>query len=480
MPADPGGLGLARSPGTTLSAVAGFLKKKGGIHRFDAADGASVCLAEAGPRTATVGICAAALFFAAIEWVSADDQGQSAALSCALAPGATVMVTRSIRLPPDCTLRRIQFVIAASGVTLDCNHAVLHGLLGRDAPLPYGRPYPEADAPRDAALLIATREGDESLHDITIRNCSIRNYRDGADVMLQLDAGTRQSLRQTMDPAPIEDRLRLQAPRNITFENVTIDFAHKSGLFINRYVTRVAFRDGAVTNSGNAAIYLNSGATGNEISGSLFAANGYYDYSDSERERNPKSPATVREAIAVDSSARNVIRGNRFRGNAAGAVFLYKNCWEHWQQPDQLPRNMHSSDNLIEANRFVDEPVGVWIASRRSRDLAGFDCGDPPIHEQWNWFRNRRYYRDYAERTMVRSNLFENVGYGIRVEDEGARLIDNRFSGEATANIQIGGAVGAKVGTVVRDTQVRGNTFDNRAHPIGPAERPGDAFRRSR
>lgn len=407
------------------------------------------------------------MFFAVIAAPPADPAGLDAAAACASIPGSTIQITRSIELPRHCILRQVQFVIVASHVTFDCNHAVLHGLLGQDAPNPLGKRYAEEDLPRDAAFLIAAREGQRPPHDIAIKNCLIRNYRDGADVVVRLDPGTKRVLRETRNPAPIEDRLRRHAPQNIAFDNVTIDFAHGTGLFVNRYVSRLAFRNGAVTNSGSAAIYLNSGATEIEISGNVFAANGYYDYSDSGRVRTAKSPTTRREAIAVDSSARNVIRGNLFRNNAAGGVFLYKNCWEHWQQPDQLPRNMHSSDNLVEANRFLHQPVGVWIASRQTRDLAGFDCGDRQIDQSWSGFRMQRHYRDYAERNEVRSNRFDNVGYGIRVEDDDARLIGNQFTGEAAANIVVGRGVAVpKGGSGVRGTLLRGNEFRNQAPPI--------------
>lgn len=378
------------------------------------------------------------------------------------APGSTVEVRGSVKLRAGCVLRKVRFVVRASHVTLDCNGVELHGLMNRDTALAAGAAYPAEDSPERVAFLIENGESDRPIEDVTIRDCTVRNYQDGAEVALRLSEATQRALRDGADAEAIESRLRAAAPRDIRFERVSVVAPHKSGLFVNRYAQHVVFRGGSVTGAGNSAIYLNSGSSGHEIVDNWFQGNGYANYDAGKRVSMPRRGSALREAIAVDSSAHNLIRGNRFQRNGAGGVFLYKNCWEHHDEPDQIPRRMHSSDNRIEGNRFVAEPVGVWIASRQSRDLAGFECGDPPEYEEGFWLWAERYYRDYAERTVVSGNRFEGVGQGVIVEDDDASILDNVFAAGGTQqSIAIGRTVrDGKLGRGLRGTRVIGNVFD--------------------
>jgi hypothetical protein len=385
----------------------------------------------------------------------------SRALADCPAPGSTVGVRTSLKLRSGCVLRKVRFVVRASQLTLDCNGAVLQGLMTRDTPLAVGVAYPADDLPQDVAFLIANGENDRPIENVTIRDCTVRNYQDGAEVALRLSEATQRALRESADAGALEARLRAVAPRDIRFERMQLIAPLKSGLFVNRYAQHVVFRGGSVTGAGNSAIYLNSGSSGHEIVDSRFAGNGYSNYDEAERVSRPRRGSALREAIAVDSSAHNLIRSNRFERNGGGGVFLYKNCWEHHDDPDQIPRRMHSSDNRIERNGFVAEPVGVWIAARQSRDLAGFDCGDPLEYEEGFWLWAKRYYRDYAERIVVSGNRFEGVDQGVIVEDDDASILDNVFSVGTKQPIVIGSVVrGGRPGSRVRGVRVIGNIFD--------------------
>jgi hypothetical protein len=132
---------------------------------------------------------------------------------------------------------------------------------------------------------------------------------------------------------------------------------------------------------------------------------------------------------------------------------------------------MHSADNVIAFNRFENEKVGVWIASRQSRDLKGFACGDPVVHEKkFGPFTLERYYRDHAERTAVRFNCFVNVGHGIIVEDESATLADNVFLGDASRAIVIGHDTGRDgSGRTITGTAITGNRILTGSSPSGDA-----------
>jgi parallel beta-helix repeat protein len=380
--------------------------------------------------------------------------------TCNYAPGSTVTITQSTILPKACVLRKVQFVIKASNITFDCNNAVLHGLANQDAPNPYGIPYDSSDMPRDRAFMVTATEGKPAPANITIKNCVVKNYVEGARVNITLLPATIATLRTTAAPQPIEDALRLNAPQNVTFQNMHIDYAHGSALYVNRYAVGTQLLDSVITHAGHSGIYLESGTTGAQILRNDLRTNGYYDLSSVLNARVPK--VVLREAIAVDSSSKNTIRGNTFSDNAGGGVFLYKNCWENHGSGGQLPRNMHSSDNVIDANTFTNEEVGVWIASRQARDLDSFDCGDPAVYTDSSWFTTERYYRDYAERTTVTGNTFHGVEQGVLVEDDAATIVGNQFDGSASQGIVVGSEIrGLHLGRPVKGAKVTDNSFNN-------------------
>jgi parallel beta-helix repeat protein len=72
----------------------------------------------------------------------------------------------------------------------------------------------------------------------------------------------------------------------------------------------------------------------------------------------------------------------------------------------------------------------------------------------------RRVVRDYAPDNTIRSNTFHDVTYGIRVEDDGTRVIGNRFYASSPDHHAV--IVGtpdrtAVLGEPVRGTLLKGN-----------------------
>jgi len=82
-------------------------------------------------------------------------------------------------------------------------------------------------------------------------------------------------------------------------------------------------------------------------------------------------------------------------------------------------RWQHSDYNVIRNNTFVNEPVGIWLASRQNRDLSGFDCGDKPREG------SLKFYPDYADNNVVVGNRFEGVS--AKVVDDGKANYINRY-----------------------------------------------------
>jgi Right handed beta helix region len=383
-------------------------------------------------------------------------------------PGQVVKVRASMTLEAGCTLRRVSFEIKESDVVLDLNGALMHGL-DKDEANAYGKAYPEGGVPTENAFVIFQNNDDATLTNITVKNASTKNYVMGAAIRRKYGQDTIDKLRDTENltgstAQDFEDELRRLAPHGIRFENVNFDYSHKNGMYINRYVTDVTYTGGAITNSGNSGIYLESGTQRMEITHSTFTRNGYYEWDSKTRKRTAKDTFNFgREAIAVDSSAYNHIAYNTFRDNKAGSVYLYKNCWENHEAKHQAPRRQHSNDNVIENNRMIDELVGVWIASRASSSRKSSKCGDPVVYSTSSFWGKvqTRFYRDYAERTTVANNTFEDVTSGVMVEDDDAVIDGNTFKG-GLANIVVGSLIrGLKVKNGVRNTRVTNNTFDS-------------------
>ena len=407
-------------------------------------------------------------------------------------------------MPKGCQAVRTRFEFRDSGSSLDCNGSTLNGVDAGQTFMELKQPYPEGKAPENTALLIHRRvcDGKECapLQNISIRNCRITNYLNAAVVVESLSEETSKQMRNIFFTpglsdeekarriTAIEDRLRAQAPQNITLEKLDISNMHLHGMYINRYVTGLTLKSSRIVNSGGVAIYLESGTRNNTIQDNYFSRNGTYEWDAGKRRREDRKTLnkSYREAIAIDSSAANKFIGNTFENNGGGGIALYKNCFEHAKdKPNELPRIQHSRDNEIRGNTFRNEPVGVWIASRQSKDLSGFKCGDPVMHSKDNIiFDDKLYYRDYAERTTVIGNKFINVAQGIIVEDNGAQILDNTFEGTSQADITVGTRVrslkeeapvaGVKVaGNTVRSVrQVYGqgdNVFERNVQPGGAA-----------
>ncbi|MFX0199443.1 MAG: right-handed parallel beta-helix repeat-containing protein [Candidatus Hodarchaeota archaeon] len=306
--------------------------------------------------------------------------------------------------------------------------------------LKIGEEYPEGHEPVHCAFSISNSEGGIPLENIKILNCWVKNYVYGAIPKLDISKKTRDQLRAAHEAdetggsvaAEIEDRLREDAPKDISFINVHFINCHKNGIYVKPYVSKMHFHHGSIVKSGNSAIYLDFGTQKNTISDSVFEDNGRYLWEDNTRKTRGGKPP--REAIAVDSSAFNVITGKTFQDNGGGGVFLYKNCFEHADNPKQFPRFQHSKQNRIENNRFYNEPVGVHIASRQSRGYKDWifkeymGCGDSVVYESGLPLFKTKYFRDYAEDNDVIGNHFYKNKKAVIVEDDGAEIRETSSS----------------------------------------------------
>jgi len=383
----------------------------------------------------------------------------------------TVQITESMRLPAGCKYDRVKFVIShKSDLVFDCNGAELNGLDKEFRQKP-GTVYIPSRAPLDVGIMISSSESKQS-RNITVKNCHLKNYVRGIRVAFGMSAATLYDLRNNVNVEALENHLRTISPANIRVEHSTIDFSHKDGVYVGRFVNGFVLDHSSVNSTGVVGLYLDSGSSNSLIKNSTFTKNGYSRYVIQINSIEKELKDYSREAIAIDSSFNNRIEGNTFSLNSRGAVFLYKNCNEFHKDPNQIPRYQSADGNIIKGNIFKDEKVGVWVASRQSEDLRDFECGIPQVATGVKYYgpyaRETNFYQDYAKNNQVLDNTFENIHFGVIVEDDDNTVKGNSFTGTTEVGFDI--KVGTKYRTEklahpVTNTKIIGNHF-NPATPV--------------
>lgn len=375
---------------------------------------------------------------------------------------STVEITESITLPKGCQYSRVTLNITdQSDITVNCNGAKFNGLYTKYRQA-LDTPYSTQRAPLPHAIKIITRDTIPSKN-LTIKNCDIRNYVRGISVYYYFSSESYDALKNRQNVVDIENNLRERSPKNIVLTNNKISYSHADGIYIGRYITDLTLNNTDINNSGAVGFYLDSGAQNNLIENSTFTYNGFSKYIPSKG-RVRRSLTTTREGVAIDSSALNTVKNNSFEHNAGGSVFLYKNC--HENHTVGLPRYQSADKNLISNNTFTDEEVGVWIASRQSKDLTNWNCGDPQMDTGTVTYGPKKVdtkiYEDFAKSNRVVSNTFTDVRRGIIVEDDNNSILGNTFKGSAKHDIEVGTKYRTRSKLhPVTDTKIENNIFSS-------------------
>ena len=335
-----------------------------------------------------------------------------------------VTVTVSAHLDPSCTYTG-GFDISTSGVVFDCRGAHVED--------------PEGD---DGVGILVTAPTTVALAHVAVRNCFVKGFLNNVRVS--------RSGFKTLTPGE-----EYEAP----FSDIAVEHSHLYGsrgvgAYVDAFVTGVTLRGLDIIGSGSTGVYLEAGSKDNVVEDSTISSNGFRDVSPDGAPFfvggvELRYQSTGREGIAVDGSRDNVIRRNWIVGNAAGGIFLYKNCGEYaTQQPAQhWVRNYGADGNLIEGNLVTTGSTGIWVGSRQAENTLPLDCSDP------TYVANPQIRLDHAANNVIRGNSMSFLTYGVRVEDDGTRIEGNRFDhgiGPAQAVL-----VGTKYRTTVLDRPVR-------------------------
>lgn len=375
------------------------------------------------------------------------------------------LITKSMKLPLGCKYDRVKLLInKQSNLILDCNGAIFNGLDKEFRQKP-GTTYLKGREPLDMGILVASNESYQS-HNITIKNCTFNNFVRGFRVGISLSKESLYDLRNNINVEALENHLRSVSPSNIHLENSNINFSHKDGVYIGRFVNGFVLDGSSINSTGVVGVYLDSGSINNVIKNSHFSKNGFSRYVDSQRKITKEYEEYSREAIAIDSSSQNRIEGNTFEGNSHGSIFIYKNCNEFHTKPRLIPRYQSADNNIITKNKFKNERVGVWIASRQSADLKYFECGTPRIATDKKHYgpetREIFIYEDFAKNNQVLNNTFENIRTSIIIEDDNSIANGNIFKGKSNIDIKVGTKYRTeKLSHPVKNTTIKNNTFNS-------------------
>jgi nitrous oxidase accessory protein NosD len=346
-----------------------------------------------------------------------------------------VEITVSSHLDPSCVWTR-GVRITASDVVLDCQGARLYG--------PDRQRGVEITAPTDTAL-----------SNITVRNCEIEGFLNNVRII-------REGFRDLAEGVEYE-----HAFSNIVIEDSTLLNSRGVGVFVDGYVTGVTLRRLHVEGSGSSGIYLEHGSKDTlvedcDVIGNGFGENGpFWQLFEVGALDNLWYFGSGREGLSIDGARFSTIRNNRFSGNSYGAIFLYKNCGEYVTlRPARWWHRRYGADgNVIEHNTITGGTNGVWVAARMAENILPMECSDPQYQAG--------YALDYADNNIVRDNVFENVTYGVRVEDDDNQILDNQFSGDGAQQAVLIGTPyrTATLGQPVTGTVVTGNTATIPANP---------------
>lgn len=311
------------------------------------------------------------------------DQPTREALLSEPTPGnESVMLACSVTLDRGDYVIKKKIVIAgasASGVTLDCNGAMI-----------------DPGDPNDV-LVIRSVPGASTWsapHDVTIRNCVIKGAMRVYGMARNANA---QAVRESSFSVGHTERAQAAAPKGVALENVHFVTDGVIALYVGPGVTGLTLSDSEISGTTKSvSIYLDAESAGHRIEGNSIHA-----------------VTESREQIAIDGSADNVIQGNHFSGLQNGGIYLYRNCGENGTVRHQTPHGNYIADNYFYYDRYRGRDPAVWIASRNGdRDYCSEDAGYP--------FGSSASNRDYARDNIVENNQIRerSAERMIRVDDQ--------------------------------------------------------------
>ncbi len=308
----------------------------------------------------------------------ATEKARSVQLACEMKLSRSDVITKQIVFAGQ----------AASGARLDCGGGRIDG-----GPKSVNRG-------RDMIVIRSTGATPEAMaadrpRSITIANCRI----DGSVRVIGLGPnGESAGVKASSFRAGHTERAQAAAPTDITLTNLTIVGGGRSPLYLAPGVTGVSLLESRITGrTDGPAIYLDAESGHNRLIGNTIAA-------DTSR----------REQVALDGSADNLIKDNRFSALGNGGIYLYRNCGEGGTVRHQAPQR-----NTIEGNEFYYKSSlglnpAIWLGSRAGlRWYCILDRGHP--------FGSSLDDSDVADGNVVVGNRIVDRSPGLMIRNMGSR-----------------------------------------------------------
>ncbi|WP_419897604.1 right-handed parallel beta-helix repeat-containing protein [Roseomonas sp. USHLN139] len=344
----------------------------------------------------------------------ADAQPRAPAAACGQ---ADLEVRQSMQLDPACRYTGM-VTVTGSNLVLDCRGAVLDG---------------EGKVRRTLRV-----GGTVGVANVEIRNCVVTGSRSHG-----LEVGWGEA--DGRKPRGADGRTLYDGhPHDIRLTGLTVRRNGRVGIYLDDHVQNVTLADSRIEENGGVGIYVTNGLRNSRIAGNRITGNGR------GREGGvPHADAGTREGIALDGAIDNVIEDNLLQDNAAGGIFLYRNCGEHPEDPATDAPRLAPSRNILRNNTIEGGFVGIWVASRQERQYRPGECRLVPDAAAG-------VFTDAAPGNQILGNTLRQVGTGIRVADDSNIIRGNRILAVRTC-LLLGSESRSRLGHPVQGLTVEDN-----------------------
>ncbi|RKN81920.1 right-handed parallel beta-helix repeat-containing protein [Paenibacillus ginsengarvi] len=289
------------------------------------------------------------------------------------------------------TKRLVYEGAGASNLTLNCNNAKLKGNDG-------------VGDGKDMITVKSIQDGSaySRPENIKISNCIVEG---SVRVMGLGQNGEAESVLLSSLSSDHTARAQQAAPRNIEFNNLTINSKNRIPLYLSPGVTYSKILNSMFKGtSGSVVIYLDAESAFNIIKNNEFNV-------------TTKS----REVIAIDGSANNQIINNRLFGLNNGGIFLYRNCGEGGTIRHQTPSYNVISNNYFYYHKYDGKLPSIWLSSRDgAKNYCELDRGYT--------FGSSESNQDHASSNIISNNKIQKFSPSKMI----------RLGGSATNNVITG------------------------------------------
>lgn len=190
---------------------------------------------------------------------------------------------------------------------------------------------------------------------LTPQNIVIKNFKiKGSVRLIGLGVnGEAEKVKQSSYNKEHTEYCQKVAPKNITFDNVTIEANKRIPFYVAPGCTNITLHNSLLTGQSEATtVYLCCESANNKIVNNIFQTK------------------TKRETIAVDGSAHNLIQNNTFKYLERGGVYVYRNSGEGGTVRHQTPSHNKIINNTFKLNNSLWSKLKrvifptVWLGSR--------------------------------------------------------------------------------------------------------------------